>query len=576
MKNAEIVKVLQEIADLLEIKQESPFKIRAYRKAVRSIEHLPVELEQLVKEDRLREVPGIGDALEKKITELVNTGHLKYYEELQAGLPLGAITLMKIPGIGPRTALRLAAEQGISSVEELEAAIASGKVADMFRMGEKSAENILRHIQSLRTRDKRIPIGIALPLAEEIMTALQQSCHLEHLTPAGSLRRFRDTIGDIDLMGTSEDASPPIDAFATLPQVKEVIARGVTKASVYTYRDIQVDFRVVEHDAYGSLLQYFTGSQQHNIALRERGQRQGLKLSEYGITDLSSDTLEKFSTEEEFYQRLGLQYIPPEIREGGKEIEEAAAGRLPDLLEPADLKGDLHVHTNWSDGSHSLEEMALAARAAGYQYIAITDHSKGLGIARGLTEERLRDQTEAIKELNSRLEGIYVLAGVEVDIRADGSLDLPDGVLRELDVVIAAVHSALNQEETRMTQRILRAIENPCVSIIGHPTGRLLGEREPTALDMEVLLRAAAQNGTVMEINAMPDRLDLKDLHVSRARELGVRLSLGTDAHSMDHLRYMRFGVGVARRGWCEPRHIINTYPLPELLHLLHGASNRS
>ena len=299
-------------------------------------------------------------------------------------------------------------------------------------------------------------------------------------------------------------------------------------------------------------------------------------MSEYGITDLSSDTLEKFSTEEEFYQRLGLQYIPPEIREGGKEIEEAAAGRLPDLLEPADLKGDLHVHTNWSDGSHSLEEMALAARAAGYQYIAITDHSKGLGIARGLTEERLRDQTEAIKELNSRLEGIYVLAGVEVDIRADGSLDLPEGVLRELDVVIAAVHSALNQEEARMTQRILRAIENPCVSIIGHPTGRLLGEREPTALDMEVLLRAAAQNGTVMEINAMPDRLDLKDLHVSRARELGVRLSLGTDAHSMDHLRYSRFGVGVARRGWCEPRHIINTYPLPELLHLLHGASNRS
>ncbi len=569
MKNTEVAQFLQEIADLLEIKQESPFKIRAYRKAVRSIEHLPVELEQLLKEDRLREVPGVGEALEKKITELLQTGHLKYYEDLRAGFPEGTVTLMQIPGIGPRTALRLATELGIVSVEELEAAILNGRVAEMFRMGDKSADNILRHIQSLRTRDKRIPIGIALPLAEEIMDALQQCCHLSHLTPAGSLRRFRETIRDIDLMGTAEDASPIIEAFTRLPQAREVMARGVTKASIYTYRDIQIDLRVVEHEAFGSLLQYFTGSQQHNIVLRERGQRQGLKLSEYGITNLSDNTLEKFSTEEQFYQRLGLQYIPPEIREGGREIELAASKSLPRLLEPADLKGDLHVHTNWSDGSHSLEEMALAARAAGYEYVAITDHSKGLGIARGLTEERLREQMAAIRSLNGRLEGIRILSGIEVDIRSDGSLDLPDNVLAELDLVIGAVHSAMNQDQERMTGRILKAIENPHVDVIGHPTCRLLGEREPVAQDMEALLRAAAQHGTIMEINAMPDRMDLKDLHVFRARELGVRLALGTDAHSVDHLPYMRFGVGVARRGWCEPGHVVNTYPFQQLLSFL-------
>jgi len=575
MKNAEVAQVLQEIADLLEIKQESPFKVRAYRKAVRSIEHLPVELEQLMKEEKLREVTGVGDALEKKITELLTTGHLKYYEDLQAEFPEGTVTLMKIPGIGPRTALRLAAELGISSVEDLEAAILSGKVAEMVRMGDKSADNILRHIQSLRTRDKRIPIGIALPLAEEIMEALQEVCCLHHLTPAGSVRRFRDTIRDIDLMGTADDATPIIEAFTRLPQAREVMARGTTKASIYTFRDIQIDLRVVDHDAFGSLLQYFTGSQQHNIALRERGQRQNLKLSEYGITDVGSGVLEKFSTEELFYERLGLQYIPPELREGGKEIELAEVKGLPRLVEKTDLQGDLHVHTNWSDGANSLEEVAQAARDAGYRYVAITDHSKGLGIARGLTEERLREQVAAITRLNQNLEGTQLLAGIEVDIRADGSLDMPDDILADLDVVIAAVHSSLNQEQEKMTRRVMRAIENPHVDVIGHPTGRLLGEREPIAVDMEALLLAAARHGTIMEINAMPDRMDLKDLHVFRARELGVKLSLGTDAHSIDHLQYIRFGVGVARRGWCEARHVVNTWSLEELRRFLRERAPR-
>jgi DNA polymerase (family X) len=575
MKNTEVARVLQDIADLLELKQESPFKIRAYQKAARSIEHLPVELEQLRSEGKLRELPGVGEALEKKITELLTTGRLKYYEDLLAEYPEGTMTLLQVPGIGPKTALKLSTELGIASIAELETAIVGGKVAGLFRMGDKTAENILRHIQSLRTKEKRIPIGIALPLAEETIAALQQCCNLGNLTPAGSLRRFKDTIGDIDLMTTAADPSQVIGAFTGLPLVREVIARGTTKASIFTDRDIQVDLRVVEDEAFGSLLQHFTGSRQHNIALRERCQRSFLKLSEYGITDLRTGTLEKFPTEQEFYSRLGLQYIPPEIREGGNEIEMAGTAALPRLLEISDVKGDLHVHTNWSDGRDSLEDMAAAAEAAGYEYIAITDHSRGRGIAHGLTEERLREQMTAVKSLNERLQGIRILTSIEVDIRADGSLDLPDGILAELDVVIAAVHSSLNQEEEKMTRRILKAIENPHVDIIGHPTCRLLGEREPVTLDMEVLLRAAARNGTIMEINAMPQRLDLKDTHIFRARELGVRLSLGTDAHSTDHLRYMRFGVGTARRGWCEARHVVNTLPLEELLHSLGGASYR-
>jgi DNA polymerase (family 10) len=403
---------------------------------------------------------------------------------------------------------------------------------------------------------------VALPVVEDIMALLSQNHSLRNLVPAGSLRRFRETVGDIDLMGTAEEGEGILEAFVRLPQVKEVLVKGTTKASVIAQRDLQVDLRVVEHDAFGSLLQYFTGSKQHNIALRGRGHRRGLKLSEYGITDLNTGQLEKFLTEEGFYSRLGLQFIPPELREGQLEIEKAEEGALPKLIELSDIKGDLHTHTYWSDGHDSIEEMALAAQALGYQYIAITDHSAGRGIAHGLNEERLRNQTSEIKELNKRSSGIHIFSGIEVDIRADGSLDLPDEILSELDIVIAAVHSAMGQEEGKMTQRILRALSNPHVDILAHPSCRLIGEREPVAADWEAIFRAAAQNNTLLEINAMPDRLDLKDTHVFRARELGVRLIIGTDSHSTEHLSFMRFGVGVARRGWCEAGHIFNTNPL--------------
>lgn len=566
MNNSDIVRVFQDIADLLELKGETPFKIRAYQKAVRSIEQLPVGLEQLRQEGRLRDVPGVGEAIEKKIIELLTTGRLNYYEDLRSEFPAGVISLLQVPGIGPKTAMRLSTELGIKSPEELEGAIVDGRVEGLYRLGEKTAENILHHLRSMRTKEQRIPIGTALPLAEDIMVSLQEHSQIRNLTPAGSLRRFRETIGDIDLMGTADHGEAAIEAFTELPQVKEVLAKGSTKASVVTHRDLQVDLRVVEHEDFGSLLQYFTGSKQHNIALRERGQRLGLKLSEYGVTTLENGRLERFSTEEGFYSRLGLQFIPPELREGQHEMEAAEEHNIPQLVEPSDLKGDLHVHTDWSDGRDSIEAMALAARSAGYEYIAVTDHSKGLGIAHGLNEERLRAQMSEIRKLNERLDGVRVLSGTEVDIRADGSLDLPDDILAGLDVVIAAVHSALSQDQDTITRRVLRAMENPHVDIIAHPTCRLMGQREPVALDVESIFRAAAQTGTALEINCMPDRLDLKDIHIFRARELGVRLALGTDAHSTEHLRYIRFGLGMARRGWCEASNLLNAVSAEGLL----------
>jgi len=326
---------------------------------------------------------------------------------------------------------------------------------------------------------------------------------------------------------------------------------------------------MVEHDSFGSLLQYFTGSKQHNISLRERGRRQGLKLSEYGITDLATDKLEKFAVEEEFYHRLELQYIPPELREAQGEVERAERGTLPKLVELSDIKGDLHVHTDWSDGHNSIEEMALAAKELGYQYIAITEHSGGRGIAHGLDEERLRKQVAEIRALNERLYGIHVFSGIEVDIRADGNLDLPHEILSQLDIVIGGVHSAMNQSEGKMTQRVLSAIEDPDVDIIAHPTCRLIGEREPIAIDLEAIFRAVVKNNKVLEINAMPDRLDLNDIHAFRARDIGVKLAIETDAHSVAHLSFMKFGVGVARRAWCEPGHILNTLPLEQVLAFL-------
>jgi DNA polymerase (family 10) len=571
MKNSEAAKVFQDIADLLELKGENVFKIRAYQKAARAIDHHSRELKAMIDEgEDLQSIPGVGEAIAKKAAELIMTGKLGYYENLKAECPQGITNLLSIPGIGPKTAKKLSSELGISSVDELEQAINDGRVAKLFRVGEKTADNILHQIQALRRKDQRIPIGEALPIVEEIIAALRSIPGVRNLTPAGSLRRFQETVGDIDLMGTADRPKEVIDAFVALPQIRQVLAQGSTKASVVVSGGLQVDLRLVEHDSFGSLLQYFTGNKQHNISLREKWRKRGLKLSEYGITVVATGKLEKFATEEEFYHRLGMQYIPPEIREAQGEIEEAEQGLIPKLVELSDIKGDLHVHTEWSDGHDSIEELALAAQYTGYQYIAITEHSVGRGIAHGLSVERLREQVAEIKALNRRLSRIRVLTGTEVDIRADGSLDLPHEILSELDIVTAAVHSAMNQSEEKMTRRVIEAIKDPDVDMIAHPTCRLIGEREPVAIDLEAVFHAAAKYNKIMEISAMPERLDLKDIHAFRARESGVKLAIGTDAHSIAHLGFMRFGVGVARRAWCEPQHILNTLPLAKLLDFLN------
>ena len=575
MNNKQIAKVFEDIADLLELKGENVFKIRAYQKVVRAIEQLPVELEQLVKEERLKEVPGVGEAIAKKISELVTTGRLEYYEKLKAEFPEGISALLDIPGIGPKTAMLFSRDLGVRTVDELEKAILEGKVAQLPRLGEKTAENILRHIQALRRKDQRIPIGEALPVVDEIFARLKEVPGVRNLVPAGSLRRFRETVGDIDLMGTADNAEAVIQAFTSLPMVREVLASGTTKASVVVSGGLQVDLRIVEHDSFGSLLQYFTGSKQHNINLRERTRRQGLSLSEYGITVLETGHLEKFATEEAFYKRLGLQYIPPEIREATDEIELAEKGKIPRLVELGDIKGDLHVHSDWSDGRDTIETMVRAAKALGYEYACISDHSGGRGIAHGLNRARLREQMAGIKALNERLGGIRILTGMEVDIRADGTLDMPDEVLGELDIVTASIHSGMNQTQGQMTRRIITAMENPNMDVLGHPTGRLMPDREPVAVDMEAIFQAAARTGTMLELNAMPSRLDLKDTHAYRARELGIMLVISTDAHSTEHLGFMRFGVGVARRGWCEAKDILNTRPLAELLKYLKSRGKK-
>ncbi|MDO8567867.1 MAG: DNA polymerase/3'-5' exonuclease PolX [Dehalococcoidales bacterium] len=564
MKNSEIARVFTEISDLLKLKGENIFKIRAYQKAARSIEQQPIELEQMLKEGCLREVPGVGEAIAKKITELLATGRLEFYENLKAEFPPGINALLDVPGVGPKTAIRLSAELGIRNVDELEAAITDGRVAHLYRMGDKTAENILRQIQLLRVKktEHRIPIAEAVEVVEEIKERLKNVPGLKNLVAAGSLRRFKETIGDIDLMGTADNAGEVIKAFTSLATVRGVLGSGPTKASVVVSGGLKVDLRIVEHEAFGSLLQYSTGSKQHNINLRERARRLGLSLSEYGITDIETGKLEKFDSEEAFYRRQGLAYIPPELREGQMEIDLAEKGSLPALVDPTDIMGDFHVHTDWSDGRGSIEEMALAAKELGYQYIGICDHSPG---RHGLTADRLKEQSAVIKELNRKIDGIRILSGIEVDIKADGSLDMPDDVLAELDIVVAGVHSAMGQEQSQMTARIIQAIENPNVDIIAHPTCRLLQEREPVALDIEAVFQAAARHKTLLEINAFPNRLDLKDNLAYRARELGIKLVIDTDAHNAGHLPFMRFGVGVARRGWCQAQDILNTRPLEEV-----------
>ena len=571
MDNSQIAEVFENIAGLLEMQSETVFTIRAYQRAARTIERLPSEVDRMVRDGQdLQELPGVGKAIASKISELVSTGKLEFYEKLKAEFPEGILELMHVPGLGPKTTMKVWKELDVTDISRLEQAAKDGRLGALPRLGKKTADNILRHIEFARTKGERTPIARALSVSNRVITLLREGCpSITSLVPAGSLRRFEETIGDIDLVCGAGDPDQVLGTLVGMPNVAEVLGHGSTKASVILDDGIQVDLRVVEERRLGSLLQYFTGSQQHNIRLRDYANKLGLSLNEYGITDVASGEVEAYPDEDGFYERLGLQYIPPELRLGIQEIESAREHAIPKLVEEADIKGDLHVHTDWSDGRDPMELMIAAAKERGLQYVAITDHSVGRGIANGLSPERLRQHMADLRVIEKRIGGIKLLCGTEMDIKADGTLDYPDEVLKELDWVIGSVHSAMNQQSDIMTDRIIQAMRNPYVSVIGHLSTRLIGERQPINADFEAIFRVAADTGTALEINASPRRLDLKDVHVYMARELGVPLVISTDAHTSESLDNIYCGIAVARRGWCEAGHILNTLPLREFMSFL-------
>ena len=576
MNNAQIAEMFQNIAGLLEMKSEKVFTIRAYQRAARTIERLPMELDAMLREEQdLRQIPGIGKAIADKISEMVQTDSLRYYDKLKAEFPDGILEVMQVPGLGPKTVRRLWQELGVTNIVELEAVIEDGSLESLPRLGKKTAENIARQIQFRRTKSKRMPIAKAQPICDRLIAALREQCpSIRRIVPGGSLRRSEETIGDIDLVCTATNPSEVLDTLAAMPNVADTLGHGDTKVSVYLSDGIQVDLRVVHERRFGALLQYFTGSLQHNILLRDRANALNLSLNEYGITDRETGDIEEFADEPALYRRLGLQYIPPELRQGVGEVSAALDGAIPRLVEVGDIRGDLHDHSDWSDGRDPMESMILAAKERGLQYLAMTDHSVGRGIANGLSVARLEKHMATVRRLERDIGGIRLLCGTEMDIRADGSLDYDDDVLERLDWVIASVHSAMGQDASTMTERIIKAMHNPHVDVIGHLSTRLVGERQPIEADFEAIFRAAATTGTALEINASPQRLDLKDNHAARARELGVPLVISTDAHTTEALDNTRYGVGVARRAWCEPHHILNTLPADEFLSFLKLPKN--
>jgi DNA polymerase (family 10) len=565
--NREVADLLRLIADMLEIKGEVVYKSLAYRKAADNIEALGHDINDLWRQGALRQIPGIGEALGKKLDELLSTGRLGYFEDLQEQIPAGVVSLLSIPEVGPRTAKLLWEKLGALSVADVERAARAGRLRDLPGLGVRSEQRILEGIESLYRRSTRIPLGVAWPIAQELAGALRHELGVQTVEPVGSLRRMRDTIGDIDLLAACEQPERATAAFVKLLQVAEVLSHGPTRASVRLHNGLQVDLRALEPEHYGSLLQYFTGSKDHNVTLRALAQKQGLSLSEYGFKRGEEEILCR--TEEEVYAALGLPWIPPELREDRGEVQAAQAGTLPKLVQQSEIRGDLHAHTDWSDAAATLEEMAAAARKLGYEYLVISDHTRGLGVANGLDAARLREQRAEIARLNAGFSDFRLLQGAEVEIHADGSLDFPDDVLGDLDVVIASVHSALRQDQETITDRVVRAMRNPQVDVLGHPSGRLLGQREATQVNLDRVLQVAAETGTILEVNATPNRLDLDDVHIRQAIQLGVGLAINSDAHSTDGLDAMAYGVAAARRGWAEARHIVNTFPLSKLLSRL-------
>jgi len=571
-KKREIAEIFDRMADILELLEENPFRIRAYRNAARNIGELSDDIEDIVERGELTKIPGIGPDLSEKIREFITTGKINDYEKLRKEIPEGLVGLLAIQGLGPKTVAKLNKELGVKNLEDLQRVLEGEEILNLRGMGEKKVQDIKRGIELLKESTVRMPLGLALPIAEEIVHEIGKIPGTKGTIAAGSLRRMKETIGDIDILTMADDGESVIKAFTQLPLVKDVLAAGDTKGSVILKGGMQVDLRVVKPDSYGAALQYFTGSKAHNVKLRTIALRKGFKINEYGI--FRGDEKITGETEKGIYKTLGLPWIPPEIREDNGEIEAALDGDLPHLVELGDIKGDLHTHSKWSDGKATIEEMAIKAKELGYQYIALTDHSPSSRIARGLSVERLYEKKKEVERLSSKLKGIRILMGSEVDIKSDGSLDYPDHVLRDLDVVVASVHSGFKMDRESMTKRIIRALKNPFVHIVGHPTGRLIGERDPYQVDIEEVIKAAKEYGKAIEVNSYYLRLDLNDINVRKAIQMGVKIAISTDSHIPDQLKMMRLGVATARRGWAEKDNVINTMGLEELSRWLGNSRN--
>ena len=559
MTNLEVADILKRIGDMMDILGENRFKVLAYRRAAENILALGQDLHSYQEAGTLQEIPGVGQAIAEKIDEMLATGHLEFLERLQDQVPAGVVSLLEIPDVGPKTAKLMWDELGLQSVAEVEAAARDGQLQKLPGLGAKSEAKILAGIEALHRRSDRIPLGTAWPVATELLEALRANCEeVVDATVAGSLRRMRPTIGDIDLLAAADSPEVVMKAFASLPSVGEVLLSGQTKTSVRLHNGLQVDLRVLAPERWGAALQYFTGSQAHNVRLREIALAKGLSLSEYGFKQPAGGEI-LCRQEAEVYETLGLPWIAPELREDRGELAAAQAGTLPTLVAWENIRGDLHAHTDWSDGAGTLEEMAEAARARGYRYLVISDHTQSLGVANGLTVERLQQQRAEIDRLNEQWDDFTLLQGCELEIKADGSLDFPDEVLAELDFVVASAHTSLRQERDQITQRVLNAVQNPFVDVIGHPTGRILGQREGSALNLDALIEAAAKTGTALEVNSIPNRLDLDDVHARRALDLGVKIAINSDAHHPGGLDNLPYGLATARRGWATAPGVLNT-----------------
>jgi len=569
MKNQHVARILNEIADMLEM-QGVEFKPRAYRRAARTIESLAEPIEDVYATGKLLDLPGVGDAIAKKVAEIIDTGTLGYYEELKKKTPVDLESLLSVEGIGPKTVGLLYKKLGIRSLEDLQHAAEEHKIREVKGLGPKTEENILGSIEMAKGSRGRTLLGDALPIAYEICERLRSVMRTAgesvQVAAAGSLRRMRETVGDVDIVTSCKTPLLLSEEFARLPGIQKILEKGETKSSILLDNHLQVDLRVVEERSFGSALMYFTGSKDHNIALRKLAISHGFKLNEYGL--FKGDEQIAGRTEDEVYRRLGLESIPPELREDRGEVAAALEHQLPSLLPYDGIRGDLQLHTRWSDGQQSIEEMAQAAKHLGYGYIAITDHYSKMPIVNGLNEQRLHDQMKEIDSVNERLSGIHVLKGAEVDIAADGALSGGD-ILKELDVVVGSVHGSFKQTKKEMTKRLVSAMESGLLNIVGHPTGRKINDKNPSDMDFDEIFEASKRTKTYLEINASPQRLDLNDANATAALRSGCMLAIDTDAHNREQMKNIRFGIGVARRAWAERKSVINAQPLDELKRTL-------